>query len=310
MVLGMAKTQCVPTVNGTGYTGLTPDNWYWNIRGGLAHEAKHVASLTARVAADADFDESWMEEGTARHAEELWARNVVYNVPWKGNTAYGSESAPNSVYCDLRRTSAACNAASPARPTMAMYRHFQTLTPFLRAPAVHSPFGPTAAAPNPSYFATAWSLIRYAIDRYGASDADFLAALVSGPATGAENLAARAGVSIEQLLGGWALALYADDYPGLTGAGRDIQMPTWNFRDIYAGLHADYRNAFPAPFLITPHPLTFGAVGTVDVPVVVGGGVAYFELSGEHARAQLLRLRGPDGGALPPTLRLAIARLR
>jgi hypothetical protein len=299
-----------PTVNATGYTALTPDTWYWNIRSGLSHEAKHVASLSARAAVDADFDDFWLEEGTARHAEELWSRNVVYDVGWKANTGYGSEASPNSVYCDLKRFSAACLAASPTRPTMAMYRHFQGLTHFLRAPAYHSPFGPTAAAPNSSFYATAWSLVRYAIDRYGVSDAAFLTALNSSTATGVENLAARAGVPIEELLGGWALALYADDYPGLAGADAAIQMPTWNFRGIYAGLHGDYPNAFPTPFLIAPHPLTFGAVGSVDVPFVAGGGVAYFELSGQHARAQLLRLQGTDGGALPSTLRLAVARLQ
>ena len=299
-----------PTVNGTGYAALTPESWYWNIRGGLVHEAKHIASFSARVAADAWFEEPWLEEGTARHAEELWARSTIYNVGWRANTGYGSDAVPNSIYCDLRRTSSICLAASPARPAVAMYRHFQGLTAFMRTPADHSPFGPTAAVGNTSYFTTSWSLVRYAIDRYGASDADFLGALTSSTATGMDNLAAVAGVSIEELMGGWALALYADDFPGVNRPSPVIQMPTWNFRDIYTGLHADYRNAFPTPYPIVPQALPFGAFGTVQVPAVAGGGVAYFELSGTHTRTQLLRLQSLGDGGPASTLRMSIARLR
>ncbi|HVH12746.1 MAG TPA: hypothetical protein VM759_06835, partial [Longimicrobium sp.] len=141
-------------------------------------------------------------------------------------------------------------------------------------------------------------------------DADFLTALNASTAPDPENLAARAGVPLEELLGGWALSLYADDWPGLPASAAAIGMPTWNFRDIYAGLHAEFRVTFPTPYPLVPHRLTLGAFGTVDGPDVVGGGVAYFELSGEHVGAQILRLQGPEGGPLPSTLRMAIARLQ
>jgi hypothetical protein len=297
-----------PTVNGTGwFAGLTPENWYSNLRSGIIHEAKHLASLSARVASEADLDEPWLEEGTARHAEELWSRTVLYDAAWKGNTGYGGESRPRSVYCDVKRT-AAC-LALPGGPTIGMFRHVHELSTFLRYPYAFSAFGSTPAG-GPSFYGTSWSLVRYAIDRYGASEEAFLTALTASSATGTQNLAGAAGVPLEELMGGWALALYADDYPGLARPGRALQIPTWNLRDIYGGLHGHFPVSFPLAYPLVPTALSFGAIPTVDVPSVAGGGVAYFELSGEHARAQVLRLRGRQGEPLPPTLRLAIARLQ
>jgi hypothetical protein len=297
-----------PTVNASGYSGLTPENWFFNLRSGIAHEVKHVASLAARVAADAPLDEPWLEEGTARHAEELWARNAVYEVAWKGNTGYGSAANPGSIYCDFKRTDPACLAAEHGRPSLTMFRHFQGLGTFLRNPTGLSPFGATPA--GASFYETSWSLVRYAVDRYGTSDAQFLRALTASPVAGAENLARAAGVPLEELMGGWALSLYVDDYPGLQAPSPDTQMPTWNFRDIYAGLNREFPVSFPRPYPLAPRALTFGQIGPVDVPSVAGGGVAYFEISGAHTRDQLLSLEGLRGGVFPSTLRIAIARLR
>jgi hypothetical protein len=295
-----------PTVVGTGYGSFTPDSWYWSIRATFIHETKHVASHAARVVNGANFENSWLEEGTARHAEELWARQAVYNVAWKANTGYGSAAAPGSLYCDYRQTSAACLATDPSRPSLNMNRHFDGLFSFMGNPTAYSPFGATSLGGS-SWYATSWSLVRYAIDRYGASDAAFLSALNSSTTRGTTNLADRAGVSLEQLMGGWALAMYADDYPGVASPGLDIQMPTWNFRSIYSGLATDWGDP---NYPLVPQALTLGSFGTVSVPSVAGGGVAYFELSGTHAAKQILKLAGSGGGALPSTLRVAIARIQ
>jgi hypothetical protein len=294
-----------PTVVGTGYDTFTPDFWYWSIRATFIHETKHVASAARRVVNNAPFENAWLEEGTARHAEELWARSAVYNVGWKGNTGYGSAGAPGGIYCDYKRTDAACLATDPSRPSLNMYRHFSGLYTFMSNPTGCSPFGVTTDCGS-SFYATSWSLVRYAIDRYGASDAAFLTALTSSTTQGATNLSTAAGVSLAQLMGGWALSLYADDYAGLASPGDDITMPTWNFRGIYSGLSAEFGfGNYP----VVPQALTLGAIGTVSVPAVAGGGVQYFELSGMHGAAQILRLQGSGGGTLPSTLRVAIARL-
>ncbi|HYJ80844.1 MAG TPA: IPT/TIG domain-containing protein, partial [Longimicrobiaceae bacterium] len=82
----------VPTSTTAGYgTSSTMDSWYWSIRATFIHETKHVAAQASRVAGGAAaFEASWLEEGMARHSEEMWAREEVYNVAWEANTGYGS----------------------------------------------------------------------------------------------------------------------------------------------------------------------------------------------------------------------------
>lgn len=297
-----------PTATGTGYATFTPDSWYRSIRATFIHETKHVISFASRTANGASWEQSWLEEGTARHSEEMWARTSIYNVAWKGNTGYGSAATPGSIYCDVRPTNAACTATNPRRPSLNMQRHFSALYTFLGAPHQFSPFGRTPFD-NSVFYATSWSLARFAIDRYGASDAAFLTALTQSTTTGQTNLAARAGVSIGELMGGWALSLYADDYPGIT-VDASISMPTWNFPHIYAGSKTDFPATYTRANPIIPTSVALGAFAPLSATGVYGGGVVYYELSGTHSQAQLLSLAGSGGGALNSNIRMAIARLQ
>lgn len=301
-----------PVTAGTGYSANTAENWYRTIRSTFIHESKHIASHAARVANNAPtYEASWLEEGTARHSEELWMRNAVDNVGWKANTGYGTFANPINIYCDVRPGFAECDA-NTRRPASIMQRHFTSLytNMFGTNARLLSPFGATASD-NASYFyATSWSLARYAIDRYGASDAAFLTDLTNSTTSGATNLTARAGVSIDQLLGGWALSFYADDYPGLGAPSPDIQMPTWNFRSIYAGLNADFPSTYTLPYPLVPQARSFGSFAPVAVTTLRGGGVLWYEISGTQTAAQLLRLETNGGGAPSSTLRIAVARLQ
>jgi hypothetical protein len=298
-----------PTSTGTGFgTVGTPDYWYRTIRSTFIHETKHVASMAARVANGAgSLEVSWLEEGTARHSEELWMRNAVDMVAWKGNTGYGSAANPINLYCDARTTG---GCATTRRPAAIMQRHFFSLYTHLNLTnaALLSPFGRTPYDNQSYFYAISWSLARYGIDRYGASDAAFLTALTQSTTTGTTNLAARAGVSLDQLMGGWALSLAVDDYPGLATPGLDIQMPTWNFRDIYQGMNTDGFTANVYP--VVPTALSYGAFAPLTVPELYGGGVRWYQFSGVHTAAQLVRLQGSGGAALPSTVRIAIARVQ
>ncbi|MEO8335918.1 MAG: IPT/TIG domain-containing protein [bacterium] len=299
-----------PTDDVAGYTGNSPGNWFRSIRSTFIHETKHSAAYSARVAnGSPQFEVSWLEEGTARHAEELWMRNVVDNVAWKGNTGYGSASTPINLYCDVRTPPSWPACGNGKRPASIMYNHFSSLYTYMSGnnPSLMSPFGPSPADNGSYFYAISWSLVRYAIDRYGASDAVFLTALTQATTTGATNLSARTGVSIDQLLGGWGLALYADDFPGLASPSADIQFPTWNIRDIYAGLNSDF-TGYPYP--LVPTALTFGASAPLSSATLRGGGLKHFEFSGTQSAAQLLRLE-TDGGGLPlADLRIAITRIQ
>jgi hypothetical protein len=302
-----------PAVAGTGYGSNTPDNWYRTIRSTVVHEMKHLASMAARVANNAPtFEAGWLEEGTARLAEEMWMRDRVDNVGWKANTGYGDFGNPINLYCDSRPGFAECDA-NTRRPAQIMYRHFTSLytNMFGTNARLLSPFGATSSDTQSYYYATAWSLVRYAIDRYGASDASFLTALTQSTTSGVTNLTAQAaGVSIDKLLGGWAMSLYTDDYPGLASPSADIQMPTWNFRSIYAGLNADFPATYTSPYSLVPQPRTFGTFAPVSVATMRGGGVIWYEISGTQSAGQLLRLEASGGGLPSSTLRLAISRIQ
>ena len=303
----------VPTTKGSnlGNTAF-PDGWFNFMSRTVVHEVKHIASLSARVANSSPrFEESWLEEGTARHAEELWARQHLHKVAWKGNTGFGSAST-NGIYCDFHPESATCNAADALRrPSYGMRRHFNELRNKMLEPWNWSLFGDGTGQSGSVFYQTSWSLVRYTIDRYAASDAAFLTALNSSSAAGMANLSAIAGVSTDQLMGAWGLALYADDFPGLAAPNADIQFPTWNTRSIYAGLNSDptWSSQFPAAFPIAPVPLAFGSF-TTQRTGLRGGANAYFEVAGSATVPQLLNVRAVGGGAPATTLRVAIARVQ
>lgn len=305
---GTVPTSAGSNVNSTAF----PDGWFYFMARTVVHEVKHIASLSARVANGApSFESSWLEEGTARHAEEIWVRRSLHRVPWKANTGYGT-AGTNGIFCDFNPANATCNAADALRrPSYGMRRQFNEIRPKLLDPWDWSPYGDATGQTGSVFYNTVWSLVRYAIDRYGASDAAFLGALTNSVTSGTTNLAGVAGVPMDRLIGGWGLALYADDYPGLGTGNADVIVPTWNLRDIYAGLNADpaWRTRWNSAIPITPVALPFGAFETTRTGLR-GGAHAYFELSGAASAAQLLQLRSVTGGVPSTNLRLSILRLQ
>jgi len=268
--------------------------------------------LSARVANNAPaFEQSWLEEGTARHAEEMWVRESMHHVPFKGNTGFGRASN-NGMYCDFHPADATCNAGDPLRrPSYGVRRQFNEIRDKLLQPWNWSPYGDGTGQTGSVFYQTAWSLVRYTIDRYAASDSAFLRALTNSTTNGVTNLTAVAGASLDQLIGGWGLALFADDYPGLTNASADLQFATWNLRDIYGSLNAAplWTSRWNTPFPIAPTQLTNGAF-VAQVPVLRGGAHAYFELTGAFTSSQLLNLRTNATTAPSTNLRIAITRLQ
>ena len=305
-----------PVTDAVGFSGNTPQNWYRTIRSTFIHESKHVASYVARTANGTGNQEvGWLEEGTARHSEELWMRNAVDNVAWKANTGYGSAGNPINVYCDVRPEGWPECLTNTRRPASIMQRHFTSLYTHMFGTngRLLSPFGATASDNASYYYAISWSLVRYAVDRYGTSDAQFLTDLTQSSTTGVTNLTARAGVSVDQLLGGWALTLAADDHPLLAGpASPDIQFPTWNMRSIYAGFNADFSSGgtFTQVYPVTPAQFSFGSFNALTITTLRGGGSLWYEISGTQTVPQLLRLETNTGALPSANLRVAVTRLQ
>jgi hypothetical protein len=303
----------VPTLTGSNLGSTSyPDGWFNFMARTVVHEVKHIASLSARVANNSpSYESGWLEEGTARHAEEVWVRSSLHNVPFKGNTGWGS-AATNGLYCDFHPESATCNALDPLRrPSLGMRRPFNELREKLVQPWNWSIYGDGIGQSGSVFYQTVWSLVRYAIDRYGSSDEAFLTALTNATTTGLTNLSAVSGVPSDRLLGGWGLALFADDYPGLAAPSADIQYATWNFRSIYAALNADpsWSTRFNRPYMLQPAQLSFGAF-TAQQLGMRGGAHTYFEISGEASTVQMLGVQAIGGGTASTALRVAITRLQ
>ena len=303
----------VPTSSTSGYTNSeSRDSWFRQIRATVVHEVKHIATFAERRSRGLSLDPvltdvSW-EEGTARVAEELYARSF-YQSPAKANLRYAA-----SIGCDL--TFLAVGACQD-RPVL-MQRHFEALFGALSASQSLSPLG-RAQPTDVSFYASAWSLLRWAIDHYGPTESQFLSAFTTGTTTGVPALEARtASHPWEEILGEWSLAMYLDDLPGFTPANPRIDFPSWNLRNIFLGLCGDLGpcttptnlvQQYPRPIPQQPHAVSFGNF-TSAINAMVGGGYTLFDLGGTQTARQLLELKGPNGTDPPSTMRIAIARVQ
>jgi hypothetical protein len=288
----------VPTDPSAGYPSglLTKDKWRRQIRSTLIHEAKHITSFAEHLSRDAGLEESWLEEATAMHAEELWSRSV-YGSVWKGNTDYRS-----SIYCDARQTTAEC----VDRPYV-MMNHFSLLYSYLVSVETLTPIG-RATAGDYSFYGSGWAFIRWIIDQHATTDAAFLKPLTQeGTLTGLDNIAARTGRSFAELLGDWSLAMTVDDYPGVTVLRPQLSFPSWQTRDIFLALNRDFPG-FPRSVPLATRLTPYGTF-TTDV-TIRGGTAAIFELTGVQTYTQLLELRSPAGGAPADNIRIAIVRVQ
>ncbi len=289
----------VPSATGTGFSTNTPDSWLRLIRATVVHEVKHIASFGAHLVNNASsFEESWLEEGMAFQAEEVWSRAAIYNAPWKTNITYGA-----SLFCDVRPSFPQCSG----RPFV-MFDHFATLYTFLDNTLPYSPFGRVSDG-DFNFYASAWSLLRWAIDRHAGSEAGFLRAITQsvGP-TGLANIMAQTGRPVDEMLGAWSLSLYLDEN-GATAVNADLNFPTWNLRSIYSGIQSDFPSNFPKSYPLVPQPVSGDFA--LDNPGVHGGSFAMYELSGSAPLGQTIGIIGSGGsGTAAAALRIAIARIQ
>ena len=272
----------------------SPADWRRAMRSTVIHEGKHLASFAVRLASNLQFEESWLEESTARIAEELYSRTFTSGGSWKGNTGFATTVRCEVYQCD-------------DRPLM-MWKHFSMLHQYLRGVDTLSPLGATTNN-DVTFYASGWSLVRWAADQYATSEGGWLKALVKGGAqTGLANLAQRTGRSASELLADWALANAVDDVPGFTAARRQLSFPSWNVADVMSGLAGTYPGAFSAAPL-RARAMSFGAF-TLPVQQLRAFSSSYFSFEGAQVGGQLIELRGEGGAVMAPAgLRVAVVRV-
>ena len=264
------------------------------MRSTVMHETKHLASFAIRFRNNTPFEELWLEESTARLSEELYARTFANGGAWKGNATYQSTVRCEVLQCD-------------DRPLM-MWKHFSVLHQYLRGIDTLTPIG-AAANGDFTFYASGWSLVRWAADQYATDESTWIKDLVrGGQLTGLANLAQRTGRPAGEMLADWSLAQAVDDLAGFTPARRQLTFPSWNVADVFAGL----AGTFPGSFVANPlyaRAMTFGSFA-LPVTRLRAFSSSYFTFEGTQSGSQMIELRGENGATLPPTsLRLAIVRV-
>lgn len=288
-----------PTAAGTlGGSLNTPPNWLWSMRSTIIHEVKHILSFGERLRVGTCCEESWLEESTARLSEEMYER-ANYSFAQRANIPYGNSGDPRGPWCGVR----ACNGKPRG-----FARIFEDLNlNWYRVTDSFSPLGRVSSS-DFSFYNTAWSLLRWTIDHSAMTEADFIKALVQGPASGLENLEARTGRNFGDMLPEWTFAMVLDDLPGLTFANTRLRQPSWNLPNLMQGAGTDFPQAYStAPF--NPANRTFGTFSVLGQ--VVPGTASFLSVGGIQSAKQLIELKAAFGtDAAPAELRLGIVRLQ
>ncbi len=297
----------VPRVTNLGDEATALARWKYEIRGTVAHELKHVVGFAEHIVRGQPLEESWLEEATARHAEELFARALT-GATATGNTGY------EGVRCEARALSgdAAC-ANTPAMVLPSMEGYWQ----FLASPTARSPLG-AASDGDFSFYGSAWSLLRWAMDHAVADEISFTQSLSTSGASGVSNLEARSGRSWEDLLARWSLASITDGRAGMLPTDATLRFRSWNFADVFAGLCADIGTCGATPEAGTvftrAHPvqaIPTAADFVLVVHAIAPAGFAVVDVQPTGAGTRrMLRLSGVNGAPIPSTARLALVRLQ
>jgi len=271
-----------------------PEAWRRSMRSTVLHESKHLASFAERLSRKLPFEESWLEESTARIAEELYSRTFAGGGSWKGNSGFAS-----TVRCEIYQ----CDD----RPLM-MWKHFSVLHQFFRGVDTLTPIG-AAASGDFTFYASGWSLVRWAADHYAVNESEWLRDLVRGGGqTGLGNLAARSGHSVDEMLADWSLANAVDDQSEFKAQKSSLSFPSWKMPDIMNGLALADPGRFGDVTPLKIRSFTFGSV-LLPVAKLRAFSSSYFSFEGQQIGSQVVELRGENGGALPTTLRVAIVRV-
>lgn len=280
--------------------------WRGVVRGTIAHELKHVVGFAERIARGQPLEESWLEEATARHAEELYTRALT-----------GLGATADADYAPLRCEALALLGDGGCLDTPTMLRPaLAGLYRFLDAPQSHSPLGSVAPGDD-SYYGSAWSLLRWAMDHAAIDEESFTRALSTSGQSGLANLEARAGRNWDEMLARWSLATITDGRGSLEASDPLLRFRGWQLGALFEGfcgdlggcggggaVHGPFGRAHPAR--LTP---LAGDV-RVSVPEIVAGGFAAFELAPALAGStRLLRLRGLNDAPPPSSARLALLRV-
>jgi hypothetical protein len=159
--------------------------------------------------------------------------------------------------------------------------------------------------------------MRYLTDAFATSETAFLSSIIQTKDRGTANLVAKTGRPFAELLGMFALASAADNYPGVTLADPKLRLASWNSRDLFQNMSTQLVTgtgapAYPLAWPLQSRNVSFGNFNTAqsDISQLKGGGFALWELSGTQTGPQALAVRSTTGGPPPPLIGMAIVRIQ
>ena len=307
---GPINASCPASNLGEAFYALIPDQnagwsislWRRLIRGTLIHEAKHILSYAYRYLLDASTEESWLEEATAQQASEVWARGM-YARSEKSDIGWG-----DGPQCDYAPVGGGC-----PDPAEGILHHFGFLYQHYTSPESKSVIDNSDVV----RYGSSWSFMRYLTDAFSTNETSFLSSIIQTSDRGVANVVAKTGRPFSELLGMFALASAADNYPGASLTNPKLRLASWNSRDLFQNMSAnlvggDGAPAYPLPWPLQSRTVSFGNFNTAqsDVSQLKGGGFALWELSGTQSGPQALAIRSTTGGRPPLQIGMAIVRIQ
>ena len=167
------------------------------------------------------------------------------------------------------------------------------------------------------HYGSSWSFMRYLTDAFATDEVSFLSSIIQTTDRGVTNLENKTGRPFAELLGMFALASAADNYPGVTLTDPKLRLASWNSRDLFKNMsenlvRGDNTPAYPLPWPLQSRSVSFGNFNTAqsNVSQLKGGGFLLWELSGTQAGPQALAIRSTTGGPPPSQIGMAIVRIQ
>jgi hypothetical protein len=306
-------TFCPASNMGEAFYALIPDQsagwsialWRRLIRGTLIHEAKHILSYAWRLnlgASLSQFEETWLEEATAQQASEVWARGM-YARSEKSDIGWG-----DGPQCDYAPAGGGC-----PDPAEGILHHYGFLYQHYTSPETKSVIDNQDVV----HYGSSWSFLRYLTDAFSTSETSFLSSIIQTKDRGVANVVAKTGRPFSELLGMFALASAADNYPGTSLTDPKLRLASWNSRDLFSNMSSQLVGAggvspYPLPWPLQSRNVSFGNFNSAqsDISQLKGGGFALWELSGTQSGPQALAIRSTTGGPPPLQIGMAIVRIQ
>ena len=262
----------------------------------LVHETKHIIANAERNATPilTRNEETWLEEGTAQLASEMFGR-ALHGNSWRSNSAYFGV-----IDCEVRPNNPTCNGAS-----FIMGNHFGFLSDYLEDFENKSILG---GGGDITIYGSSWMFARWLVDTYGGSnEGAFLKKLIfSFEKFGVDNVTAASGKTWPELLSQFTLMLAVDD---MNGISTPFTEQSWNLPAIFAGYHSDFPSRSPLVPL-SPRTTTLGTAFSASSNSLRGGAAVLLRLTPGGSTPQMLELKGVANTALATGSTVGMAVLR